>query len=83
VNADAECGGDGFAGEVVFGGAEAAGEDGDVGSRDGDDGGAGEMREAVADDCLEGDLDTEVVEAFGEVEGVGVERVSASRSRQR
>ncbi len=72
VDVDAERGGDGLAGEVVFGGAEAAGEDDDVGAGDGDDGGAGEVGEVVADDGLEGDLDAEVVEAFGEVEGVGV-----------
>ena len=69
---DVECGGGGFAGEVVFGGAEAAGEDDDVGAGDGDGGGAGEVREVVADDGLEGDLYAEVVEAVGEVEGVGV-----------
>ena len=72
VKADVECGGGGLAGEVVFGGAEAAGEDDDVGAGDGDEGGAGEMGEVVADDGLEGDLDAEVVEALGEVEGVGV-----------
>ena len=72
VEADAKRGGDGFAGEVVFGGAEAAGEDDDVGARECDEGGAGEVREIVADDGLEGDLDAEVVEAVGEVEGVGV-----------
>ena len=72
VEVDAECGGDGFAGEVVFGGAEAAGEDDDVGAGDGDEGGAGEVGEIVADDGLEGDLDAEIVEAVGEVEGVGV-----------
>ena len=55
-----------------MGGAEAAGEDDDVGTREGDDGGAGQVREIVADDGLEGDLDAEVVEAVGEVEGVGV-----------
>src|SRR6202042_1291925 len=65
-------GGGGFAGKIVFGGAEAAGEDDDVGAGDSDGGGAGEMREVVADDGLEGDLYAEVVEAVGEVEGVGV-----------
>ena len=72
VQVDAERGGDGLSGEVVFGGAEAAGEDDDVGARDGDDGGAGEVGEVIADDGLEDDLDAEVVEAFSEVEGVGV-----------
>ena len=72
VELDAERGGDGFAGEVVFGGAEAAGEDDDVGAGERDASGAGEVREVVADDGLEGDRDAEVVEAVGEVEGVGV-----------
>ncbi len=69
---DVERGGGGFAGEVVFGGAEAAGEDDDVGAGDGDAGGAGEVGEVVADDGLEGDLNAEIVEAVGEEEGVGV-----------
>ena len=69
---DAECGGDGFAGEVVFGGAEAAGEEDDVGAGDRDAGGSGEVIEIVADDGLEGDLDAEIVELGGEEERVGV-----------
>ena len=72
MDLDAERGGCGLAGEVVFGGPEAAGEEDDVGARDGDAGGSGEVSEVVADDGLEGDLDAEVVEAGGEEEGVGV-----------
>ena len=72
METDAECGSDGFAGEVVFGGAEAAGEDDDVGAGDGDAGGRGEVGKVVADDGLEGDLNAEIVEALGEEEGVRV-----------
>src|ERR1700722_19852301 len=50
VYLDAESGSGGFAGEVVFSGAEAAGEDDDVGAVDLDGGGAGEVGEVVADD---------------------------------
>ena len=64
--------GDALAGEVVFGGAEAAGEDDDVGAAEGDADGGGEVVAVVADDGLEGDGDAEVVEAGGEVERVGV-----------
>ncbi len=72
VELEAEGGGDGFAGEVVFGGAEAAGEEDDVSALEGDAGGGGEVRERVADDGFEGDGDAEVVELRGEEEGVGV-----------
>jgi hypothetical protein len=72
MEADAERGGDGFAGQVVFGGAKASGEEDDVGTGDGDGGGRGEVGEIVADDSFEGDLHAEIVEALGEEEGVGV-----------
>ncbi len=72
VELEVEGCGDGFAGEVVFGGAEAAGEEDDVGAGDGDADGGGEVGEVVADDGFEGDGDAEVVESLGEVEGVGV-----------
>ena len=55
-----------------MGGAKTAGEDDDVGAREGDEGRAGKVREIVADDGLEGDLDAEVVKSVGEIEGVGV-----------
>jgi hypothetical protein len=64
--------GEAFAGEVVFGGAEAAGEKDDVGAVERDADGSGEVLLVVADDGLEGDGDAEIVEAGGEVEGVGV-----------
>ena len=64
--------GDGFAGEVVFGGAEAAHEDDNVGAAEGGADGVDQVFAAVADDGLEGDGDAELVELFGEVEGVGV-----------
>ncbi len=69
---EAEGGGDGLAGEVVLGGAEAAGEEDDVGAVEGGAGGVGEVLEVVADDGFEGDGDAEVVETGGEVERVGV-----------
>ena len=72
MEGDAQRSGGGFAGEVVVGGAEASREDDDVGARDGDACGAGEVGEIVADDGFEGDLDAEIVERGGEVEGVGV-----------
>ena len=72
VEREVEGCGCGFAGEVVLGGAEASGEEDDVGAGDGDAGGGGEVGEVVADDGLEGYLDAEGVEGFGEEEGVGV-----------
>jgi hypothetical protein len=72
VEGEVEDLGEALAGEVVFSGAEAAGEENDVGAAEGDADGAGEVAAVVADDGLEGDRDAEVVEAGGEVEGVGV-----------
>ena len=72
AHADAKRGGGGFAGEVVLGGAEAAGKEDEVGAGEGHAGGSGEVLERVADNGFEGDLDAEVVELRGEVEGVGV-----------
>ena len=85
VEFDAERVGDAVAGEVVFRWAEAAGGDDDVGAGERDADGGGEVLAVVADDGFEGDGDAEVVEAFGEEEGVGVgaEGASASPSRQR
>src|SRR6185312_2148351 len=60
MEGEAESGGDGFAGEVVLGGAEAAGEDDDVGAADGDGGGAAEVVEVVAHDGFERDGDAEL-----------------------
>ena len=64
--------GDGFAGEVVFRGAEAAHEDEDVGAAEGGADGVDEVLCAVADDGFEGDGDADLVELLSEVEGVGV-----------
>ena len=64
--------GDGFAGEVVFRGAEAAHEDEDVDAGEGGADGVDEVLAAVADDGLEGDGDADFVEFLGEIEGVGV-----------
>jgi hypothetical protein len=43
-----------------------------VGAGERDAGGSGEVVEVVADDGLEGYLHAEIVEGFGEEEGVGV-----------
>ncbi len=69
---DGERFGDGFAGEVVFSGAQAAHEDEnvDAGERGAD--GVDEILLAVADDGFEGDEDADLVELLSEVEGVGV-----------
>ena len=72
VEGEVEDLGEALAGEVVFCGAEASGEEDDVGAAEGDADGGGEVTAVVADDGLEGDGDAEVVEAGGEVEGVGV-----------
>jgi hypothetical protein len=63
---------DGFAGEVVFRGAEASHEDEDVNAAEGGADGADEVFAAVADDGFEGDGDADFVEFFSEIEGVGV-----------
>ena len=63
---------DGFAGEVVFSGSEAAHEDDNVGAGKGGADGADEVFAAVADDGFKGDGDADLVELFGEIEGVGV-----------
>ena len=64
--------GDGFAGEIVFGGAEAAHEDENVNAAEGGVDGVDEILAAVADDGFEGDGNAELVEFFREIEGVGV-----------
>ncbi len=64
--------GDGLAGEVVFGGAEAAHDDDNVGAAEGGADGVDQILAAVADDGLEGDGDADLVELFSEIEGVGV-----------
>ena len=69
---EAERCGDCLAGKVIFRGAEAAGENDDVGAADRDGGGGGEMVEVIADDGFEGDRDAELVEGSGEVKRVGV-----------
>jgi len=56
--------GDGFAGEVVFRGAEAAHDGDDVGAGEGGLDGGDDVFAAVADDGFEGDGDTDAVEFF-------------------
>jgi hypothetical protein len=72
VELEVEGFGGALTGEVVFGGAKAAGEEDDVGAVEGDADGVGEVGAVVADDGFEGDGDAEVVEAGGEIERVGV-----------
>ena len=62
----------GFAGEVVFGGAEAAHEDENVDAAEGGVDGVDEVFAAVADDGFEGDGDSDFVEFSSEIEGVSV-----------
>ena len=64
--------GDALASEVVFSGAEAAGEDEDVRATERIMDSFDEVAGIVSDDSLEADLDTEIVEAGGEEEGVRV-----------
>ena len=64
--------GDGLAGEVVLGGAQAAHEDENVGAAERGADGVDQVLAAVADDGLEGDGDADLVELFREIEGVGV-----------
>lgn len=72
MDADVESCGDSFAREIVFSGAETAGEENDIGAFDGNSRCASEMDEAVTNDGFEGDLNAQVVEAAGQVKRVGV-----------
>ena len=76
---EAEGFGDGFAGEVVFGGAEAAAEDEDVGAEESVLRGRHEAAAVVADDAFEDYIDAEQVELLGEVERVGVHAVGSEQ----
>jgi hypothetical protein len=78
---EAERGGDALAGEVVFGGAEAAGEHDDVRAVQCDADGVGEVLAVIADDGFEGDRDAELVEAGGEGKRVGVLTVGRQHLR--
>ena len=64
--------GGGFAGQVVFGGAQAAHQDDDVGAAQRGSNGIHQILAAVADDGLEGNRDANLVELLGQVERVGV-----------
>ena len=72
LHGKAERFGDRFASQVVFGGAEAAAENHDVGAEQAVLGGAHEVAEIVADDALENHVDAQPVELLGQVERVGV-----------
>ena len=61
-----------FAREVVFGRAQPAHEDGDVGAADRRPRYGDEVLAIVADNGLEGDANPQVVKAAGEEEGIGV-----------
>ena len=64
--------GDGFAGQVVLGGAQAAHEDDDVSAAERSADGVDQVFAAVADDGLEGDRDTDLVELLSKIERIGV-----------
>jgi len=72
TDGDAEGFSDGFAGEVVFGGSEAAGDEDEVSAGEGGADGGDEVALAVADDGLEVDGGADLVELLGEEERVGV-----------
>ena len=67
--------GNGFAGQIVFGGAEAAAEDHDVGAKQAVLGRRHQPAEIVADDAFENYVDAQQVELLGKVERVGVHAV--------
>ena len=64
--------GDGFAGEVVLGGAQAAHQDQNIDAAESGADGVDEVFAAVADDGLEGYGDSQLVEFFRQIEGIGV-----------
>ncbi len=64
--------GDRLAREIVLGGAKSAHEDGDVGAADCGARYGGEVLAVVAHDGLEGNADSQFIEAAGEEEGIGV-----------
>ncbi len=64
--------GDGLAGQIVFGGSEAAHEDENVGAAESGANGVDEILAPVANDGLESDGDADPVELFREIERVGV-----------
>src|SRR5882724_7875066 len=76
-----ESGSDGFAGEVVFSGAKAAGEDDDVCTGESDPCCSGKLRERITEDGLEGDGNTELIEFGGEGERVRVLPVGCEHLR--
>ena len=68
-----ESGGGGIARDVVFGRAEAADEDDDVGAIEGMTDGVGETFAIVANHLLGEDFHTEQVEALGDGERIGID----------
>ena len=64
---------DGVACEIVFGGAEPAGNDDDRHRAQSAPDGPGEALEIVADDVFRRDFDAEIVELLGDKEGIGVD----------
>ena len=64
--------GNGFAGEVVFRGAESAHEDENVNAAESGADGVDQVFKAVANDGLESDGDADLIELFSEIERVGV-----------
>ena len=69
--------GDGVAGDIVLGGAEAAGENHDGGAAHGLAHLRGQAVAVVADDALGDHFDAEFVQLGGEIERVGVDAIAA------
>ncbi len=65
--------GDGFAGDIILGGAKAAGDDDDTGACDGLTDLVRETVAIIADDTLGDHFNAELVQFSGEVEGVGID----------
>ena len=68
--------GDGFAGDIVFGGSEAAGENQDGGAGQGLPHLGGHAFAIVADDALGDHFDAELVQLRGEIERVGIDALA-------
>ena len=70
-----------FARQIVFGGAEAAGENNDVRTPHGKFSGCGQSFEVVAHNALEAHFNAQFIQFFGEVERVGVLTMGSKQLR--
>ena len=70
-----------FARQVIFSGAEAAGENDDVRTPHGKFGGCGQPFGVVAHDALEAHFHAQFIQFFGEVERVGVLAMGSEQLR--